>query len=130
MRQIKAIFLSSLLAFTLMSFAGVFDQISATIKAGNSKELSKYFGKTIDMTVLEKENVYSKAQAELILKDFFADHTPKSFHILHSGTSKSGLRYAIGTLGTNDGEFRVSFYVKKVGDRDEIKQLRIDPAED
>ena len=62
---------------------GVLEDIATALKTGNSKSLALHFGSTVDMTILEKEDVYSKAQAEIILKQFFAKHQPKSFKIMH-----------------------------------------------
>ena len=65
-----------LLAYLQLSFS-VFSQpvpngIILAIKSGNSKELARYFNTSIEIAILENEDVYSKAQAELIIKDFFA----------------------------------------------------------
>jgi len=124
----RASIILSLLFVTLSlaAFTGVEDEIATALKTGNSKGLSKYFGTTIDLSVLDEEDVYSKAQAELILKNFFSKHSPKSFKIMHNGTSKMGLQYTIGTLETSNGTFRVTFYVKKTGSTDSLQQLRID----
>ena len=113
-------------SLALSSFTGVEDEIATALKTGNAKGLSKYFSSTIDLSVLDEEDVYSKAQAELILKNFFTRHSPKSFKIMHRGTSKLGLKYTIGTLETSKGTYRVTFYVKKTGSRDFLQQLRID----
>lgn len=110
----------------MASFTGVEDEIATALKTGNSKGLSKYFSSTIDLSVLDEEDVYSKAQAELILKSFFTKHPPKSFKKMHSGTSKLGLKYTIGTLETSKGTFRVTFYLKNTGGKDYLQQLRID----
>lgn len=117
------------LVFLLGAFSyivGVEDEIAVALKTGNSKGLSKHFKANIDLSVLDKEDVYSKAQAELILKDFFSKHPPKSFKVVHKGTSKQGLKYAIGTLETGKGNFRVTYNIEKSGGREYVKQLRID----
>ena len=62
-----------LLAVPLMIFAtatGDLDNISAAIKAGNSKALAEYFDNTVEVKIANKEGAYSKSQAEAIVKDF------------------------------------------------------------
>jgi len=44
---------------------------TAAIKAGNSKELAKYFGPTVEIILPGSDGAFSKAQAEMIMKDFF-----------------------------------------------------------
>ena len=105
----------------------IYEEIANSIRSGDSRQLASYFGNTIDLTVLDKENVYSKAQAELILKDFFGKNSPKSFTILHKGSSPEGSQYAIGNLITANGKtIRTSFYFKSVNGKTIIQELRLE----
>lgn len=116
----------------LSSFSSVQQQIPdgifAALKAGNSKELAKFFNANIELVILEKEGVYSKTQAELIVKDFFDKNTPSvtnGFSKLHEG-GKDGSRYAIGNLRTDKGNYRVSIFMKSINGSFTIHQLRIE----
>lgn len=113
----------------MLAFTDIHDSIAAALKAGNSKTLATYFGSSLDLTIDDKNDLYSKAQSELIIKDFFEHHQPKAFKVIHSGTSKLGMEYAIGELTTDNGVFRVTYYLKKQADRKTIQQLRFS-AED
>ena len=114
-----------LAAFSSIASAAVPDAIILAFKAGNSKELGKYLNASLELTILENGDVYSKTQAEILLKDFFQKHTPNNFIILHEG-GKEGSRYAIGTLSTNKGDFRVTFLIKSQDGNSVIHQLRIE----
>lgn len=104
---------------------GIPEAISLAFKAGNSKELAKFFNSNVELVILENEDVYSKTQAEMILRDFFDKHSPKNFVILHNG-GKNGSKYAIGDLKTAEGDFRVYFLLKKKDNDYLIHQLRIE----
>ena len=95
----------------------VVDDIAVAIRSGNAKELAKFFNANINLNIPENEGFYSKAQAELILKDFFSKNPLKSFTILHQGSSKDGARYAIGNMVIEKGTFRAYFYMKKESGR-------------
>ena len=82
------------------------------LKTGNTAELSKFFNSSIELAILEQEAIYSKQQAELIVKDFFAKHVPTNFVILHKG-GKEGSQYAIGNLTTSTGNYRVTMLIKQ-----------------
>lgn len=111
--------------FSGIVHADVFDEISAALKTGDSKSLSKFFSNTVDLTIVNQEEVYSKVQAEQILRDFFNKNTPKSFSIIHQGLSKEGARYAIGSLVTSQGiTYRTYFFVKQQGNTFFIQELR------
>ena len=120
-----------LLAF-LLPVAGasaqdvVRDRVLQAMRTGNSKELVNLFIPNIDLTVKETSDVYSKAQAEQILRKFFNDHQPVDMVIEHSGVSKFGDRYFIGILRTRNGFFRVTFFLKRTDDEQLVKQLRIE----
>jgi hypothetical protein len=119
--------------FLLISFSILFAQseenIAAALKTGNSKEIAKYFGANVNIKILNQEDIYSKNQAELILKDFFTKNTIKNYLPKHNGTSKNGAQYTIGVLNTNNGNFRVYYFLKKNTDGIQIQEFRIELEE-
>lgn len=126
MKKIKKIMFLLLVSTSLFSF-DIYDDIANSIRSGDARQLATFFGNTIDLTILDKENAYSKAQAELIIKDFFSKNPPKSFTILHKGSSPEGTQYAIGNLETMNGKtFRTSFYVKNTGGKTALQEFRIE----
>lgn len=100
------------------------DEIISCLKTGNAKVLSRYFNQNVDLVVLDNGNVYSKAQAQQIVNNFFSNHSPESFIVLHD-VRKEGAKYVIGTLKTNNGSYRVYFLLKESSGKDYIHQLRI-----
>ncbi|MDP4188383.1 MAG: DUF4783 domain-containing protein [Bacteroidota bacterium] len=102
--------------------------IISAFKSGNAKELAVYFNSNIEMSVLDDENIYSRAHAEQLIKEFFAKYPPRNFIILHEG-GKEGSKYAIGNLITTNGIFRVYFLLKEREGNPLIHQLRIEPEE-
>jgi hypothetical protein len=119
--------------FLLISFSVLFAQteenITGALKTGNSKEIAKYFGANVNLKILNQEDIYSKNQAELILKDFFTKNTIKNYIPKHNGTSKNGAQYTIGVLSTNNGNFRVYYFLKKNTDGIQIQEFRIEVEE-
>lgn len=103
----------------------VLDDIANSLRSGDAKSVSKYFGNTVDLTIITQEEVYSKVQAEQVLRDFFSKNAPRSFTIIHKGESKEGARYAIGSLVTSQGvSYRTYFYIKQQGGSAVIQELR------
>jgi hypothetical protein len=103
--------------------------ITAAIKAGNSREFARFFNTNIELVLPNVEAVYSKTQAELIIKDFFSKNPPSNFIILHQGGRESS-RYAIGTLTTSRGGYRIYFLLKMLSGEALIHQLRIEKEGD
>lgn len=102
------------------------EAISQAFKTGNAKELSKHFSSNVELKVFNKEDVYSKTQAEIIVKDFFTKNQPKNYHEVHNGSSKAGAQYIIGQLSTSNGTFRVNYFLKKSGELFLIQELRFE----
>ncbi|MFW5767861.1 MAG: DUF4783 domain-containing protein, partial [Bacteroidota bacterium] len=55
---------------------------------------------------------------------FFNKNRPESFSVLHQGGSEK-VKYAIGTLETKSGKYRINFLVKMRDKEPLIHQLRI-----
>lgn len=112
----------------LVSFvkADDLENISLAIQTGNAAQVAKYFDNTVSITVFNSEGSYSKAQAEMVLKDFFSKNPPRSFKIIHKGNSSEGSQYAIGTLLSNKGSFRTYIYIKKKGSSYLIQEIRFE----
>lgn len=102
-----------------------FTEVVKAIKSGNSSEISKYLDNTVEITLPEKSNSYSKSQAEVVLRDFFAINTVKDFEILHQ-SEKSGSQYCIGNLLTNNGTFRTTIFMKQKGEKELLQELRFE----
>ncbi len=109
--------------FTLVLFFSVFsssfaqteflDDITFAFKNADQRTLSKYFGNKIEITLLDQSNVFSKSQAEMVMKDFFGKYDPIDFQILYKNNpSSDAARFAIGQLDTRAGKFRIYFILK------------------
>lgn len=108
----------------LVSFAPFYsiDDVVAAMRGGNASQLSKYFDSRVDISLPGKNDNYSKSQAEIILKDFFASNGVKSFQVKHKG-EQNGSQFCIGTLVTKNGSFRTKFFMKKKGDQQVVQEL-------
>ena len=103
--------------------------IVLSFKAGNAPELSRYVHDNVELIILDEEDVYSRTQAEQILRKFFTENKPESFRIIFEG-GKENSRYAIGNLQTKKGEYRVYFLMKKQDGKPYIHQLRIEEEDE
>jgi hypothetical protein len=110
--------------------ADLSDEIATAIRSGNAGAIAKYFAGNVDLKILNLENIYSKAQAELLLREFFSKHTLKSFNIAHKSALKNDSQFAIGTLETTSGKFRINFVMKSAGGSSTITQFRIEPEDE
>lgn len=104
----------------------VIDTLSSYVKSSNSRDLSEYFSSVIELSILTEEDEYSKAQAELILRNFFSKNKPVSVKIIHRLSSNPNYRFAVLSLLTNTDKFRISISLSSSGDKFLIKEIRIE----
>ena len=122
------VLLAAGLLFNHAAQAQIPNEIISSLKNGNAKVLSGYFNQNVELVVLDNDNVYSKAQAQQIVDNFFSANTPKNFAILHE-LGREGSKSVIGNLLTKNGTFRVYFLLKQSNGKDYIHQLRIEKQE-
>ncbi len=126
---LTGIIITIFLTFPVKGSDKIPEGISLAFKAGNAGELAKYFSSSIELVILEEEDVYSKTQAEQIIRKFFAEHKPSGFKIIFEG-GKETSSYAIGTLTTLKGSFRIYLLIKKEDGQSLIHQLRIEEEDE
>ena len=84
---------------------------------GNASAMSEYFHQSLEMSILDEDYECSKNQATRIMQSFFKKHEAREFKVSFEGTKEQS-KYAIGTLSTADGTFRVNlFFINKEGKR-------------
>jgi hypothetical protein len=126
----RNLILGIILTVTLASFVSpISDELSAAFKSGDSAKIAEHFSKSVDLSIPGNEGVFSKTQAELILKTFFEKHQPKDFKIVHNGDSKNDSHYSIGNLITSKGTFRTYILYRDFHKVNFILELRIEKIE-
>lgn len=101
--------------------------IAQAIRSGNAEALGAFFGSTVEISVMDKEDRYSKTDGVRVMREFFASSKPSNFNPVHQGVSKGGdLHYSIGEMRTAQGNYRVYMLLKDAPGKPVIQQLRID----
>lgn len=128
----KTIFTSLLVAPLILLSAFTqqndIDGVIGALRSGNAEELSRFFDENVELTLPDKSDNYSKAQAVLILRDFFNNNGVKNFDVKHKGDNGSG-QFCIGTLQTKSGNFRTTVFMKLKGDKQVVRQIRFQAIE-
>ncbi|MDR1417437.1 MAG: DUF4783 domain-containing protein [Prevotellaceae bacterium] len=133
--NIRVIFVAAALALLLSDAAvavnpnnvvEIFKEVSGSLKSGDTSKLTTHFVSSVDLRILATEKTCTAQQAAAAVKEFFSQHKPVNFTMLHVG-SKANKHYGIGMLSTNGGRFRVTiFLLITEPHRYNIQQLCID----
>jgi uncharacterized membrane protein YvbJ len=134
MKHVNIISKYLLLLFILTSFGttaqaqspdAVFEQIAAAISKGDAAAVSTHFNTTVEVTLPGADQSYSAQQASFVLKDFFTKNAVQGYKVVHKGSS-GATWYATGVYTAATGSFDSNIFVKKIGDKFLITQLRFE----
>jgi len=113
-RMVLMVGFCGLLSVNTWAQGDIFAPMKEALKAGSAKELVKYLNQSVDINLEGNVSTYSKAQAEFVFRDFFKKHPVTDFNIVHTGSSKGGLQFAIGRyMGTGES-YNVLIRLKEV----------------
>ena len=102
-------------------------EITRAIGKGDISALSQYFDQTVEVAIMDEEDVYNKAKAIEVVKTFFTQNKPTSFSQVHNGRSKGNeAEDCIGNLTAGGDSNRVYIYVKTVNGEKLVQELRFD----
>jgi len=104
------------------------DAVIGALRSGSANDLSNYLDDKVELTMPDQSDSYSKAQAVLILKDFFNNNDVKSFEVKHKGDGGGG-QFCVGTLQTRSGNFRTTVFMKVKNNKEVVKEIRFQSIE-
>ncbi|RYD91491.1 MAG: DUF4783 domain-containing protein [Sphingobacteriales bacterium] len=121
----KKLLLFSLVLTALVSFrvlSGLDDVIGA-LRTGSATELARYIDDNVEISLPDKADRYSRAQATMVLQDFFTNNGVKSFEVKHKGDN-GGNQFCIGTLLTKTGSYRTTVYLSNRNGKQLVREIR------
>lgn len=115
----------SLLLTAFSPIAGLDDVINA-LKAGNAQEFAKYIDDNIEISLPDKADNYSRAQAVMVLRDFFSNNGVTGFEVQFKGEN-GGSQFCVGRLTTKSGNYRTTVFIKTKNGKQLVKEIRFQP---
>ena len=122
----KIVITITVLLFSLCGMAqNVVEDLRASIAVGNVNGIARYFDNNLSLNITGSQASYSRPQAEMVLRDFFNKNNPRKLDLDHSDASRN-MRYAMGTLITATGNYRIYFALKQKDNNTVLQELRIE----
>lgn len=100
------------------------DSVLGALKSGNATQLAGRFEKELTLTLPDQSSSLNKAQAQAAITKFFSAHPVTGFELKHRGNAPGGA-FAMGTLLTEKGQFRVNVFMSPAGPKEGVRELRI-----
>lgn len=118
--------LSVLCLVPVILFADPIEKVASLIKQSDVHELAGMFAPSVEISVLNEENVYSRTQAEIVLNKFFSENKPKSIKLLHKVNSNPNYNFGVIILYTDKGAYRIAYTLKQTDGKLELIEMRIE----
>ena len=102
------------------------NEITQAFSKGNASAVAKFFDSSVDVTIMDKSDTYSKSQAEQVLKSFFSKNSVSGFKVLHNVDSKSGSSESmVGQLTAGGKSYRVYVLIASSDSSKIIQEISI-----
>jgi hypothetical protein len=98
-------------------------RIEAAIKVGDATGIAVFFGDRVEITIAERAEVFSKNQAQYVLKEFFMNYPIRNFSLMSKGSTENTY-YAVGSYVSDRGAFDANVFIKKQGNTLIVDHLR------
>jgi len=103
------------------------DSITKALSSGDAETLGSFFDESVEVAILDAEDIYDKSEAVQKVKTFFTKNKPTAFSQVHQGSSKGNdSQYCIGNMTAGGKTFRVYVYLGNNGGKTLIQELRFD----
>jgi Domain of unknown function (DUF4783) len=127
--MIKLPYLSLLFILCLIpgiSLTDPIDDVAGLIRRGDIHALSAMFAASVEISILNEENVYSRTQGELVLNKFFNENKPRVVKMLHRVNSNPNYYFGVILVNTDKGAYRVACTLKQADKHFELIEVRIE----
>ncbi len=131
-RQSRSILLLALPCLLLLSpsraaIAPSAASITQAFQANSASKIAEWFGETVDLQILDAQNVYGKAQAQVLLQDFLSENPVRGFSVAFTN-SRGAKTFFVANMTSGGQKFRVNIFVQKKGGKQIITQIQITHA--
>lgn len=100
-------------------------EVTTALENNDAEGLGAYFMNTVELEIESTEGMYAKAQAKVMVRDFFTKIRPATFTLKHKSDSGSS-KYIIGDLTSKGQRWRVTAYFRREGSSDLIQTLKFE----
>lgn len=131
-RTLQAVFVFLLPVFittTAFSELGAQDlqaTLEKCISEGDSENLAKHFGESVDIGLPYADKDYGKTQAEMVMRNFFEKHPPNSFIIEESGSTSESNKFFIGEYISGEKKYMLLIMLRKSNEDFLIHKLKFE----
>ena len=104
-------------------------EVEQGLLAGDAKVVANYFGSKVELGCGGDDGLYSRRQAEFVLRSFFRAHPPSAYATQSTQPDAGGGVVVKGSYTAQDGVvYRVDLHLTRAGNRSVINALTLRKA--
>src|SRR5690349_10244940 len=98
MKKYLILIIASVFRWAGLSAQPQVTNVSAALNGTTVESMVKYFDNVLDITINNEQSTYSKAQAEMVVKNFCSKNSIKPFRLTQDGARKESGFFIIGEV--------------------------------
>lgn len=98
-------------------------QLKSNLQNPNAVDLAKWFDDDVEVGINGEKASYPRAQAEIVVGDFFRRHPGRGFTMLHQGADSNRMKFLVGRYQSTDGPVKVYVLLSNINGRFQIAML-------
>lgn len=128
MKRFLALLIMSVIMWGSVKAQPQVDDVIQALNSGDLGNMVKYFDNVVDITLNSDQSTYSKTQAEMVIRNFLAKNSAKSFQVRYKGNVSTDTSFfIIGELKNNSqGVYKVYFFFKQKGKLHFIQKIKFE----
>jgi Domain of unknown function (DUF4783) len=100
-------------------------EVINAIKDNHVSEMMKYFDARVPVTIDNNQAVYSRNQAEVVLRDFFERNNPRDIVVKENGATNDNSKFAICTFSCANGSYNVYILLRLKDKHYKLQEIRL-----
>jgi len=102
-------------------------EVVSSFKLNHLQDISRYMDDYISVTLNNNQSLYSKNQAEIIIKDFFDKNAASEFSVINDGSEEKNTKFALLSFESNREKYSLYILLKEKDNSYIIQEIRINP---
>lgn len=101
------------------------EAVKSAMEKGQHSVMTPYLGASVELLLPNGSGIFGKKQAEMLIGDFLANHGGLTYKVDHE-EKMGNSTMTIGVVENTDTRYRIYVLTQQVGDKQQIKQLKIE----
>jgi Domain of unknown function (DUF4783) len=101
------------------------EDMTNALRNGSVADIGRYIDGVLPITINNRQNLYSRNQASVVLTDFFEKNNPRELDVKENGNATAGTKFLIGDLSTTAGKYSVYVLFRQKDNKYVLQEIKL-----